>query len=134
MPNPQLEEARLKALQSPNIGKHGKRKATLLKEELRAKFIEHMGGKFGKILDALEKKVDEGNVQAILASIEQLIGKAEEKIEHKGDFEVTFNGNEIYIHSSRDTDVGDESTEEIQSDSVREEMGENNTSDQPASI
>ncbi len=77
--NPKLEEARKKALLSPNIGKRGKSKKTLRKEELRKMFIEYFGERFMPLLEKLEMAVKKGNMTAILEVLRQLIGSAETK-------------------------------------------------------
>ena len=53
MPNPNLAEARKKALESPQIGKHGKAKKTLEKEKRRAIFDEMVSEEWKEIIGIL---------------------------------------------------------------------------------
>lgn len=71
----QLKEFRKKAYESPDIGKHGPWKETLKREELKAKFIEYFGERFLPILEAIEKAIKDGDVNAAFKALEQLIGK-----------------------------------------------------------
>ena len=70
----QLAEYRKKAVKSPLIGKHGKRKATIEKEKRRAIFDEIVSQEFPQIIaDARpEYKLD------------QFLGKADDNINIKG--------------------------------------------------
>lgn len=79
--NPNLAEAREKAWKSPNIGKRGKNKKTIEREELRAKFTEYFGEKFLTLLKQLEKAGKDGNMTAILEILRQLIGSADNKLD-----------------------------------------------------
>jgi hypothetical protein len=74
------DEDRKKALLSPNIGKHGKRKSTLLKDEMRKKFIEYFGVRFDGILEKLNEAIASGNMPATFEVLHQLIGTADNNL------------------------------------------------------
>lgn len=69
------------AHQSPNIGKRGKSKKTIEREELRKQFTEYFGNKFLILLTQLESAVKKGNMVAVLEVLRQLIGSAESKVD-----------------------------------------------------
>ena len=77
--NPRLAEARAKALLSPRIGKHGKEKATLKVEELRANFQNQVLEKWQLLMDA-QLTDSLKNYKARHYTIDQTIGKAKESI------------------------------------------------------
>ena len=79
----QLDAVRPQALAHPLIGKHGKRKKTLEKEELRAKFVAHFGSKLPEIMDLMEEYMKKGKTELLLETLRQLIGSPEK--ETKGD-------------------------------------------------
>ena len=88
--NPNLAQDRLKALQSPLIGKHGPRKKTLEKEELRAKFVAHFGSKLPEIMDLMEEYMKKGKTELLLETLRQLIGSPEK--DKSGDTNILMNG------------------------------------------
>lgn len=69
--NEKLVEARKKAILSPNIGKHGKRKATIEKERRRAIFDEELSQNF---IDIIPKARAE-------YLLDQFIGKAPDSLD-----------------------------------------------------
>jgi predicted transcriptional regulator len=79
----QLKLARKKALQSPRIGKRGKNKETITKEKAREAFELAQLKKWEKISDAQAKDAVK-NFRAREYTLNQVIGKPQETIEHKG--------------------------------------------------
>ena len=73
----QLDAVRPQALAHPNIGKHGKRKTTLQKEDLRKKFVAHFGSKLPEIMDLMELYMKKGKTELLLETLRQLIGSPE---------------------------------------------------------
>lgn len=74
----QLERAREKALESPDIGKRGKGKKTLEAEEFRSMLMEMVSEYWEQLLEAQIKDALKSR-QAREFLINQVIGKAEEK-------------------------------------------------------
>lgn len=79
----QLAKAREKAYLSPRIGKKGKHKATIAKEKAREAFELAQLQRWEKISDAQAKDAIK-NYKAREYTINQIIGKPQETIEHKG--------------------------------------------------
>ena len=78
--NEQLIEANKKSLESPNIGKHGPRKSTLLKREAEERYIEKLVEEFEPILKVhLEEAKKPKNVTERLQAIKAILGTDEEK-------------------------------------------------------
>ena len=81
----QLEEARVLAQLSPDIGKHGKWKKTLEKEALRKQFIDYFGERMVMLMEAIETSVKKGDANSAFKALEQLIGKPPDEVEHSGE-------------------------------------------------
>ncbi len=81
MPNPEPIKALEKAWQSPNIGKHGKAKKTLMREELKSKATEYLGERLPLLLETIESSIKSGDVNAAFKALEHLIGRPEKSID-----------------------------------------------------
>ena len=99
----QLDEYREKAVLSPNTGKHGPRKSTLLKREAEERYIEKLVEEFEPILKVhLEEAKKPGNVTERLQAIKTILGTDEEK---KGD---------KHIHLHQHSELSEESKKLIE--------------------
>ena len=95
MPNTRegLIEASKKGRLSPLIGKHGKRKATLAKEEARERYIERLVDKLDPITTVHVKAIlKEKNARERMYALDQLVGKAKDTFQFEG-FEFEFDKN-----------------------------------------
>lgn len=82
--NEQLEKAREEALKSPDIGKRGKGRKTLMAEELRSIFIEKVSEFWEQLLEAqIEDAFKDRRAREFL--INQTIGKIKSDEEQSSD-------------------------------------------------
>ena len=90
----QLREANKKAVLSPKIGKHGKRKSTLLKERARLEYEKEILKEFMPIVKVQKKEAKKAkNVDERKYVINQIIGSPKERLEVQG-YEFEFDENE----------------------------------------
>ena len=84
----QLDISRVKALQSPNIGKRGEGKKTLEMKERRAIFEEIVTEDFPKIIKAAKPEY----------KLDQFLGRAPEKIDVEVKITPIFGGRSVKNH------------------------------------
>ena len=75
----QLIEYRKKALLSPNIGKHGKRKATIAREKRQEIFDEIVTQEFERLIEEAKPEY----------KLDRFMGKVPDEIKHSGSIETT---------------------------------------------
>ena len=110
-PEQLLEASKIGRL-SPDTGKRGKSKSTLIKERLRERFMERMESRFDKMLDKLEEVGHEkGNPHLLKDLLEQTIGKHKEEVEVSGELEFNINIGE---------DNADDNTLETPQESIKD--------------
>lgn len=81
----QLEKARKKALESPKNGKHGKRWTTLAQEKVREEYENELRKEFEPIFSIhIKAAKKEKNSKERMYAIDQLVGKAKERVELGG--------------------------------------------------
>ena len=110
-------EIREKALESPDIGKRGKGKITLMREEMRLKFMNRMEQKFDVLLDAIENRaVSAQNVEMLKEVLKQTIGEAHKEVELEGELDEIVEIRHTYQNAPLDTTLksGSDTTESQQ--------------------
>lgn len=78
--NPNIEQARQEALKSPRLGKRGKGKKTLKREEAWEKMTEHIIIAAEPMVQAQIKKAKKGDTQAFKDLMDRIFGKAIETV------------------------------------------------------